>query len=209
VNTTGKRLLKTCLKPINLFVFLQILLICLVGCYKVTFKIEDATKTIFNSGIVIGIPGFDSAMQTQEERDLYPPINVSLAMDVFYIEWYATFGDAGNIVADNLEHMFIEWTETKRTFVSAFTVSGKLVKNGVANGLTYKKNHIWVCTKPNEKQPYAMSNTSFVHELVHASLFALNGHGDADHEGKGTKGWTSKHTFFITKANESLRRMKL
>jgi len=209
VNSTMKRLSKTYLRPINLFAFLQILMICLIGCYKITFKIEDASKTVFSDGIVIGIPGFASAMQTQEERELYPPIDVSLAMDVFYIEWYATFGDAGNIVGDNLEHMFVEWTEAKRTFTSAFTVDGRLVTNGVANGLTYKKNHIWVCTKPNEKQPYAISNTSFVHELVHASLSALNGHGDADHEGKGTKGWTSKHTFFITKVNESLRKMKL
>ena len=98
MNSTMKRLSKTYLRPINLFAFLQILMICLIGCYKITFKIEDASKTVFSDGIVIGIPGFASAMQTQEERELYPPIDVSLAMDVFYIEWYATFGDAGNIV---------------------------------------------------------------------------------------------------------------
>ena len=204
-----RRSLRTYLRPINLFVFLQILIICFVGCYKITFKVEDAPRTIFNDGVITGIPGFDSAMQTQEERALYPPVNVALAMDIFYIEWYATFGDPGSIVADNLNHMFIEWTEEKRTFVNAFTVGGKLVRNGVANGLTYKKNHIWVCTKPNEKRPYAISNTSFVHELVHASLSALNGHGDADHEGEKHEGWTSKHTLFIQRANDSIRKMKL
>jgi len=175
----------------------------------ITCKVEDTSKTIFNGGIIVGIPGFDSAMQTQEDRTLFLPIDVSLAMDIFYIEWYATFGDPGNIVAKNLEYMFIEWTAGKRTFANAFTVAGKLVRNGVANGLTYKKNHIWVCTSPNENRPYTISKTSFVHELVHASLSAINGHGDADHEGEGYEGWTRKHTFFITKTNEALRRMQL
>jgi len=108
-----RRSLRTYLRPINLFVFLQILIICFVGCYKITFKVEDAPRTIFNDGVITGIPGFDSAMQTQEEKALYPPVNVALAMDIFYIEWYATFGDPGSIVADNLNHMFIEWTEEK------------------------------------------------------------------------------------------------
>ncbi len=209
MNITTRKLLKTYLRPINLFVFLQILLVCLVGCYNITFKVEDASKTIFNDGIIVDIPGFDGARQTQEDRTLFLPIDVSLAMDVFYIEWYATFGDPGNIVASNLEHLFIEWTAEKRTFANAFTVSGELVRNGVANGLTYKKNHIWVCTSPNEKKPYVISKTSFTHELVHASLSAINGHGDADHEGKSYKGWTKEHTFFITKTKEALRKMQL
>lgn len=214
MNTTGKKLLKICLKPINILAILQVLLIGIVGCYKLTFdiKVEEIRGNLFSNNIIISIPGFEEALQSQEKRKLFPPIDVSMAMDIFYIEWYATFGDYRNIIEKNLNSMFIEWTDAKRTFQSGYTVEGKSITNGTANGLAYKKNHIWVCTRANEGEPYLISKTSFVHELVHASINALSGgknRGDPDHEGERYEGWTLEHTFFIDKANESLREMGL
>ena len=67
-------------------------------------------------------------------------------------------------------------------------------------GLTRTPSWIWVHTEYGER----ICQTSFVHELVHVSLWAVHGTGDPDHLGNKYQGWTIDHTAFIQEMNETL-----
>ena len=92
----------------------------------------------------------------------------------------------------------IEWGDKLKPIVGgAFDVNGKPIE-GRARGLTLLPTYIWVW----ENQYERIAATAFVHELVHAALWAQNGyHGDPDHEGGEFEGWTPKHTKFIREIN--------
>ena len=63
---------------------------------------------------------------------------------------------------------------------------------------------IWVKVATNE----LICETSLVHELVHASIWALKGtDGDPDHLGSQHYGWTIEHQVLIQEVNEDLCRL--
>ena len=98
----------------------------------------------------------------------------------------------------------VEWGTKEKRVASAYSVSGTLLHNPEVVGLALTPTMIWV--RANEKY---ISDTSFVHELVHVALWALNGGADADHEGDEYSGWTPKHTRFIHRTNARLRKFNL
>ena len=188
-----------------------VMFLLLAGCIKLTIDLERGYIGIPSSTSyeLSRIPGYERALQSQENFDYYRPNDVSMAMDAFYIEWCVMFGDYGSLVQDNLDHIFIEWTEHKRQFKSAFSIDGTKVRDGNAIGIAYGKEHIWVHTRQGDKKELKIYNTSLIHELVHASLGAIYGSLDADHEGDKYRGWTAEHSLLIQRVNETLKMLDI
>ena len=133
---------------------------------------------------------------------------VATAMMLFYHYWVQEFGDPEKKVLENLNKMIIEWGEDEKVVSKAYTVDGKLVVNAPVIGITHTKNFIWVY---RDKQ-FKIANTSLVHELVHATLWAVHGAPDTDHEStiyKNENYWTRKHTLFIKKVNDVLSSLNM
>jgi hypothetical protein len=153
------------------------------------------------------IPGWKYAYQKQEQCNFPNPGEVSVALQIFYVSWYETFGDRADAVYENLNNIIVEWREDLMPFERGYSVDGTFIESGVATGLTRSKDYIIV------RRAFATKiyDTSFVHELVHASIRAANPgqHGDPDHEGPKYKGWEKEHTTFIKHVNETLRLMDL
>ena len=128
---------------------------------------------------------------------------VSTAMAVFYYMWKEEFGDPEGKVLNSLNAITIKWGEKEKVMPFAYSVNGDKLENIPTTGLAMAKNYIWV--KRNRRS--FIYNTSFVHELVHTSLWAAVGSPDADHEStiyKGENYWTPQHTEFIIEVNRML-----
>lgn len=183
--------------------------VAIVGCLTAKDKIEQHNidkkrNQCLLKNEITRIPGFKGTYQTQADCDFPNKEKVSLALTVFYIRWYSAFGDPENLVLNNLNELYIEWSPVLMKFENGYDLDGNFISEGNASGLAFGKKHIQVYMQ-NGKQIY---ETSFVHELVHASIRAINHlHGDPDHEGTKYEGWTTKHTQLIKDVNEDLRFM--
>ena len=176
-----------------------------LGCFaSFSNKVEDSCVS---KRELTRIPGWKFTFQKQEECNFPDPTEVSIAMQVFYTAWYDQFGDTADAVLNNLNNFIIDWRSALVPFERGYRVDGTFVENGMASGLTLAKDHIVVKREFGQK----IYETSFVHELVHASIRATNpkNHGDPDHEGPKYEGWTKDHTEFIKYVNEILRLMDL
>lgn len=176
-----------------------------LGCFaSLSNKVEDSCVS---KRELTRIPGWKFTFQKQEECNFPDPTEVSIAMQVFYTTWYDQFGDTADAVLNNLNNFIIDWRSALVPFERGYRVDGTFVENGMASGLTLAKDHIVVKREFGQK----IYETSFVHELVHASIRATNpkNHGDPDHEGPKYEGWTKDHTEFIKYVNEILRLMDL
>jgi hypothetical protein len=150
---------------------------------------------------MILIPFFNRATQIVSRCSTYEKHKTSLAMIVFYQQWYEHFGDKNKAVRYMLEDVMIEWGDRKKIVKIAYDVEGNLIKEATVVGLARSGNYIWAWKGYNNK----ISETSLIHELVHQALRATNGTGDSDHEGRRYKGWTWKHTSMIIKTKNMLR----
>jgi hypothetical protein len=125
---------------------------------------------------------------------------VNLAKEFFYSEWLDTFGDPDLIVAYNLDRVCVEFESEKWLVKDGFSLDGAPFpeEGRMVIGQAMSRSHVRVFLKsPNT----SISDTSFVHELVHVSLWALFSDPDADHVGNKHKGWTKKHTDLIKRVN--------
>ena len=160
---------------------------------------------------LVKIPKFTNAWQIQPAGEGPTPSEVTKAMTIFYNEWLVFFGDDRGKVKKALNRLMIEWSGEKK-YIDArmFSINGKAIgkpKKRSIGGLTLTKSFVWILIRDDNK----ISSSSFAHELVHVSLWAIepNGEGDADHEGPRYKGWTRKHTFFIQHVKYLLKRSNL
>jgi hypothetical protein len=95
----------------------------------------------------------------------------------------------------------VTWGTKKKTLKLAYNMEGKKIVNATVIGLTQSSSLVWVWQGYGHK----ISESSLIHELIHLSLRALNGHGDFDHEGTKRDGWTAEHTKMIIEAKNMLR----
>jgi hypothetical protein len=176
-----------------------------LGCFTISSSTTD--NSCIAKRELTRIPGWKFAFQKQEECNFPDPAEVSIAMQVFYTTWYDQFGDSADVVLNNLNNFIVDWRSNLVPFERGYKVDGTFVEKGLASGLTLAKDHIIVKREFGQK----IYETSFVHELVHASIRASNpqNHGDPDHEGPKYEGWTKDHTEFIKYVNEILRLMDL
>ena len=146
------------------------------------------------------VPGYSETSIIVEDCDFYPIEKVSIALSVFEFEWYKTFG-MNEKVSDNLRDLLITFSFEKR-FQIELNSQEKLRETTQILGSTSSKNAIWVGVDINDER---ICDTAFTHELVHASIWAMNGmHGDPDHLGLRYFGWTRQHAALIDKVNSHL-----
>ena len=150
---------------------------------------------------MILIPFFKETFQIVPDCKVYPKNQTSLAMLVFYHHWTEYFGDDDFIVKNSLEKLMITWGLSKKRSRNAYNLDGDLIEHATVIGLTTSKTTIWVW----RGYDFKISESSFIHELVHVALRNMNGHGDRDHEGAKYSGWTSAHTKLVSEAKETLR----
>ena len=178
-----------------------------LGCLSLRGDVEDKGDYDCTSrNEITRIPGWKFSYQIEAECSIPDPYDVSLAMQVFYVNWHQRFGDPADVVLNNLNNMLIEWRKNAMQFRNGYRVDGTFIQEGRAIGLTLDRGHIVVMMEASQK----IYDTSFVHELIHASIRAKTGQlGDPDHEGTKYSGWTKQHTSLIKEINEILRLMDL
>lgn len=146
------------------------------------------------------IPGYDKAAVVVESCDYFRREKVSIALRVFESEWSKMFGSSYT-VSKNLNEMIVTFSFERKT-VKGYDIFGSVISTGDLLGSTISKNAVWVFVNPATDR---ICNTSLAHELVHASIWALNGsHGDPDHGGNKYRGWTMKHNMLIQTVNDHL-----
>ncbi len=150
---------------------------------------------------MIEIPGFDNAWQLVHECFMHPAEKTSIAMHVFLKEWEDAFGTS-RLVRDNLNTILVEYSRQEKGG-GGYSVDGSYIRRATYSGLTITKGTVWVKIKDER-----LCDSSLVHELAHASIWALKGtDGDPDHLGGKYHGWTVKVSMVIQTANEKLCRL--
>ena len=131
-------------------------------------------------------------------------------MIVFYKKWKKTFGDKDSAVLKSFHNLRIVWSHTNRSISNIYDINGKHINRSVhVSGFYLPPDLICVHVKDDRRPSFKISDTSFVHELVHVALHAATGTPDPDHEGKKYSGWTPKHTDFINEVRSSLKKSGL
>jgi hypothetical protein len=149
------------------------------------------------------IPPFTDTYSLCEDKEPFSNKQIAVTIAFFYIEWKQVFGDPDLKVLMALNNLTILWDKMPREERDVYSTGGKFYPSALVAGLTLNPKFIWVWV-PNGIQ--SISGTSFVHELVHISLWAQSGiGGDADHEGDNVKLWTHNHTLFIEEVNATLK----
>ena len=148
---------------------------------------------------MIFIPGYGESVVLVEDCDYYRAEKIAIALQNFELAWISFFGNE-EIVFRNLRSLVVHFGFEKR-LRPGYTADGSFAKNGIIEGMTTSRNSIWVHTSPGNLR---ICDTSLVHELVHASLWAKQGHGDPDHLGSKFSGWRSEHFILIDTVNRYL-----
>jgi len=120
-------------------------------------------------------------------------------MYIFYELWEKEFGDPEGKIRDALDHLEIQWGKDRREVHNVYDIDGNFFETSDVSGLMENSYTIWVWVEDN------ISETSFVHELTHVSLFHLCGNADADHEGDKFVCWSEEHSLFIDDVNAKLK----
>ena len=145
------------------------------------------------------IPGYGNSVVVVEDCDLFRRQKVAIALQAFEAEWIRFFGNEYSVIK-NLRDLVITFG-SERKIQMGYTADGRFTENGIIEGMTISRESIWVYAPPGSMR---ICETSLVHELVHASLWARNGHGDPDHVGNKFQGWTYKHYQLIDRVNQHL-----
>lgn len=149
---------------------------------------------------LVKLPGWENAWHVTPECSTADPIQVSIAMKIFYMHWLDMFGDPLNLIKKNLHKMMILWGEKVRS-TRGYRMDGTYRDNLRAIGIAHTKGTIWV-KKDRETQ---ICRSSLIHELVHASIWVLKGtDGDPDHLGGKYAGWTVDHSALIETVKQEL-----
>jgi hypothetical protein len=144
------------------------------------------------------LPYWQHASQTQYTCDVYEKDNVSWTILIFYELWEETFGDTNSAVKKALEQLQITWGQQIRIVNNVYAIDGTFHETARVTGLVEDDYKIWVLAENN------ISDTSFIHELVHIALMHSCGSADPDHEGETFPCWTLQHSLFIDEINMEL-----
>ena len=125
---------------------------------------------------------------------------VSIALRYFENEWNRLFGKSP-LVHSNMRNLMITFSNDRRK-VNGYSIDGIRMNGADLLGLTITKSTMWVYV-PNWIE--RICDTSLIHELVHASIWAINNtHGDPDHIGLKYLGWDREHSMLIQDVNAEL-----
>lgn len=200
----------------KLILSVLILLVSAISCPGAgTYPfLSNPPKKIYKSSVcdpdrpfpqMVVIPHFVNATQVVPNCRVYPKHKTAFAMMIFYHHWVRNFGDHDLRIKRALEKVMITWGLEKKIAKSSYNRHGKRSQGKVITGMTKSDSVIWVW----RGHDFKISESSLIHELVHVSLRAINGHGDADHEGPKYNGWTEHHTYMINEAKRTLRMFNL
>lgn len=186
-------------------VSLMILLIC--SCTSsglMRDSREELYKCKSNAGQqLIKLPGWENAWQVAPNCKVAEPIQVSIAMKIFYMHWLDVFGDPLREVKNNLHTVMILWGDKIKT-TAGYRMDGSYNRNIRAIGIAHTKGTIWIKKDANDK----ICKSSLIHELVHISIWVLKGtDGDPDHLGDKYAGWTVDHSALIETVKDELCRL--
>lgn len=127
------------------------------------------------------VPGFDNVSQNWEHIDRS---DMALALFITYLEWEKTFGDEDKKLLETINHVKITWLDELENpdKDSEFEIYGATLNYDLSVRI---------------RQQCQISCTSFTHEFVHFSLWAISKQVDYDHEGNNYPGWTKQHTIWM------------
>lgn len=177
------------------------------GCNTTTAKKiipkQESKKT--SMIFIERVPLFDQ-MYSVSTEDLIIGIDIAKATSLFYSEWIREYGDPDRKLLANLNNMNILWGTDAEivTECNCFDINGKFLESAVISGLTHAPDTIWVWDQDGK-----ISETSFVHELIHVALWSIDGNADPDHEGDKKVLWLNSHTKFIERVNKILKKNDL
>jgi len=147
------------------------------------------------------IPGWGQAYQIVPDCRAPSTRSVDNAFHLFLDVWKANYGDLDRKVEDNMKDMIIIWSRDRR-FATGYRENGEYFEDLEVVGLTSNKGFIWVSLKMSRGK---ICNSSLVHELVHASIWALkDSDGDPDHLGPIYDGWDTSHSKLIDDLNKKI-----
>ena len=195
-------------RSLAIFVFVAMMATCLIlACTKSWYAVPDPyaveeyehCKTFAESPQLIFIPGFGKASILVDDCDRYRREKVAIAMQTFESSWHGHFGRNPEMTKILRELVIVFNQDVKRVRV-AFDTNGQAIDSPTLSGETIGKSMIWV-----QSESQRICDTSFVHELVHISLWAVGyDRGDPDHLGNSYPGWTTKHELLIQEVNQTL-----
>ena len=146
------------------------------------------------------LPYFSKAAQIQFSCDVYEKDNVAWVMLIFYESWIATFGGDRKKLKAALDRLTIVWGREVKTVNNVYDMHGNFLESASVSGLMEDSSTIWVWAESD-----AISDSSFIHELVHIALHHTCGDADADHEGTEYSCWLEGHSIFIDEINLRLK----
>ena len=187
-----------------------VLLVALSGCmahwsgYPKNVPSERRCQYFKAFPQLIEIPGLTNAWQMVHDCETHAAEKTAIAMTWFLHEWEKEFGISFKVRA-NLNSLLVEYGRGEKEG-GGFDVSGAYIPMASYKGLTITKGTIWVKVKSND----LLCESSLVHELIHASIWAVKGtDGDPDHLGNKYYGWTVRHQMVMQRTNEKLCRLGL
>jgi len=146
------------------------------------------------------IPGYAESVILVEDCSRYRRERVSIALQTFEVAWEDKFGRLPSVRLA-LRTMLIGFSREPRKFTVAYDMDGKRFEDGHLVGETMAPNMIWVHAGNKPR----ICDTSFVHELIHASIWAQGfDRGDPDHLGEKYHGWTHEHNILLQEVNQRL-----
>ena len=144
------------------------------------------------------LPWWKNASQLQYSCNVYDKDNVAWVMLIFYEFWRDEFGDPEENVKRALAQLQITWGKEPLEVENIYNLEGQLIQKARVCGLVKSEHEIWVMSE------HHISDTAFVHELVHIALIHTCGSADPDHEGDGFPCWTAEHSMLIEEINSLL-----
>lgn len=146
------------------------------------------------------LPYFSKATQIQFSCAVYEKDNVAWAMLIFYENWLETFGGNPEDLKAALNRLTIVWGKDVKIVNNVYDMDGNFLESATVSGLMEDESTIWVWAESED-----ISDSSFVHELVHIALHHTCGDADADHEGIAYPCWHEEHSVFIDEINLQLK----
>jgi hypothetical protein len=155
---------------------------------------------------MLPIDGWGQAYQIVPDCRAPSTRSMDNVFHLFLDAWTANYGDLEKIVENNMKDTIVVWSRDRR-YATGYRENGEFFENLEVVGLTSNKSFIWVSLKPSRGK---ICNSSLVHELVHASIWALNiNHGDPDHLGPIYGGWDESHSKLINDLDKKICMMGL
>ncbi len=170
--------------------------------YPQNVKDYEKCRSLESGPQMTKVPGYDKSYIMVYNCNVMDRQRVSIGITIFLEEWGRanTSSLQQSAVEKTMNNLLIEFSDATKT-VNGYDVAGNFVQNANATGLAHGPTLAWVQAEPG----VLLCQTSFAHELMHLSIWALKGtDGDPDHLGTKYHGWTSSSMIIIQNTNERL-----